>query len=187
MWHHVDGAYGAFFHAVPELRHLLAGLPRAVHSATAGYLPERTDEFYDPSQYGPELSRGFPGLRVWLAMKMFGAERYRAAIAEKRALAVQAAEQAAAISGVVMDARPQLSLFAFHPEGPHLTTQAARNAATAELMERVTARGRVMLTGCTVDGRHLARICVLSFRTRAEQMVICVEHIAEETARILGR
>src|SRR4030095_6089588 len=29
LWHHVDGAYGAFFHAVPALRPLLAGLPRA--------------------------------------------------------------------------------------------------------------------------------------------------------------
>jgi len=29
LWHHVDGAYGAFFHAVPELRPLLDGLPRA--------------------------------------------------------------------------------------------------------------------------------------------------------------
>ena len=29
LWHHVDGAYGAFFHAVPALRSLLAGLPAA--------------------------------------------------------------------------------------------------------------------------------------------------------------
>jgi aromatic-L-amino-acid decarboxylase len=29
LWHHVDGAYGAFFHMCPELRPLLAGLPRA--------------------------------------------------------------------------------------------------------------------------------------------------------------
>lgn len=216
-WHHVDGAYGAFFHACPELRPLLAGLPRAdsltldphkgmflpygtgallvrdgsalraVHSATAGYLPAQQDEFYDPSQHGPELSRGFPGLRVWMALKMFGAARYRAAIAEKRALAVWAAERVAQIPGIVMDAWPQLSLFAFHVEGPQLATQEARNAATAELMERVTARGRVMLTGCTVDGRHLARVCVLSFRTRAGEMAACVDQLAEETAQILAR
>ena len=217
MWHHVDGAYGAFFYAAPELRPLLAGLPRAdsltldphkgmflpygtgallvrdgsalraVHSATADYLPAQQDEFYDPSQYGPELSRGFPGLRVWMTVKMFGAARYRAAIAEKRSLAVWAAERVAQIPGVVMDAWPQLSLFAFHLEGPRLTTQEARNAATAELMERVTRRGRVMLTGCTVEGRHLARICVLSFRTRMGEMAACVEQLAEEAAHLLGR
>ena len=97
LWHHVDGAYGAFFHMCPELRSLLSGLSRAdsltldphkgmflpygtgallvrdgealraLHSATAGYLPENQGDFYDPAQYGPELSRGFPGLRVWLS------------------------------------------------------------------------------------------------------------------------
>lgn len=216
LWHHIDGAYGAFFHLCPELQPLLSGLPRgdsltldphkgmflpygtgallvrdgnalrAVHSATAGYLPENQGEFYDPAQYGPELSRGFPGLRVWMAVKMFGAVRYRAAIAEKRALAVRAAEEVARIPGIVMDAWPQLSLFAFHVEGPALTTQAARNEATRRLMERVTARGRVMLTGCTVDGRHLARVCVLSFRTHQDRMTACVEDIAAEVAAILA-
>ncbi|MEQ1693634.1 MAG: aminotransferase class V-fold PLP-dependent enzyme, partial [Gemmatimonas sp.] len=156
LWHHVDGAYGAFFHMCPALRDLLPGLSRAdsltldphkgmflpygtgallvrdgnalrlVHSATAGYLPENQDEFYDPAQYGPELSRGFPGLRVWLSVKLYGAARYRAAIAEKRHLAVWAADRVARISGVVMDAAPQLSLFAFHLEGPSLSTQASR-------------------------------------------------------------
>jgi aromatic-L-amino-acid decarboxylase len=214
LWHHVDGAYGAFFYACPELRPLLRGLARgdsltldphkgmflpygtgallvrdgaalrAVHAATAGYLPESDEEFYDPHQYGPELSRGFPGLRVWLAVKMFGAARYRAAIAEKRGLAVWAAERVARIPGVVMDAEPQLSLFAFHLESPTLASQAERNAATEALVERVTARGKVLLSGCTVDGRYLARVCVLSFRTRMAEMETCVQQLAEESARL---
>ncbi len=53
-------------------------------------------------------------------------------------------------------------------------------------MERVTARGRVMLTGCTVDGRYLARVCVLSFRTRRAEMETCVQHLTEEAAAILA-
>lgn len=216
LWHHIDGAYGAFFHLCPTLQPLLEGLPRGdsltldphkgmflpygtgallvrdgsalreVHSATAGYLPENQGEFYDPAQYGPELSRGFPGLRVWMAVKMFGAARYRDAIAEKRTLALWAAERVAQIPGIVMDAWPQLSLFAFHLEGPGLATQDARNDATRRLMERVTRRGRVMLTGCTIDGRHLARVCVLSFRTHQDRMVACVEDIAAEAAAILA-
>ena len=115
LWHHVDGAYGGFFHACPELRPLLPGLSRAdsltldphkglflpygtgcllvrdgralraAHTVGehASYLPDLPDldEFYDPSQYGPDLSRGFPGLRVWLTVKMFGAARLPAAAA----------------------------------------------------------------------------------------------------------
>lgn len=215
VWHHVDGAYGAFFHMCPELRPLLAGLSRAdsltldphkgmflpygtgallvrngealrtVHSATAGYLPQNQDEFYDPSQYGPELSRGFPGLRVWLSVKLYGAARYRAAIAEKRALALWTAQQIASIPGIEIDAEPQLSLFAFHVEGLGITTQEQQNTATAALVENVTARGKVILSGCMVDGRYLARICVLSFRTRQSHMETCVAHVRDVVQGLL--
>jgi aromatic-L-amino-acid decarboxylase len=216
MWHHVDGAYGAFFHMVEPLRPLLAGLSRAdsltldphkglflpygtgallvrdgsvlraVHGVRAGYLPPPADEeFYDPAQYGPELSRGFPGLRVWLTIKTFGAAALRAAIAEKRALAVAAAERLAHQPGIVMVAAPQLSLFAFRLEPPG-ASPAVQNEATRRLLDRVNARGRVMLTGCTVDDRFLARVCVLSFRTRRSHVDIAVEHIIEEAAGILG-
>ena len=216
LWHHVDGAYGACFHLVPALRPLLAGLPRAdsltldphkglflpygtgallvrdgdalraVHTTTAGYLPDNQDDFYDPAQHGPELSRGFPGLRLWLAVRLLGAARYRAALAEKRALAVDAAARVAALPGVVMDAPPQLSLFAFHLVGPALPTQEARNAATRALVDRVTARGRVMLSGCVVDGRYLARVCVLSFRTRAANVDAAIEDLAAELPAALA-
>lgn len=217
LWHHIDGAYGAFFYMCEELRPLLQGLARgdsltldphkgmflpygtgallvrdgaalrAAHAATAGYLPSipEADEFYDPSQHGPDLSRGFPGLRVWLAVKLFGAARYKAAIAEKRALAIEAAERIARIPGIVMVAPPQLSLFAFYVDWPGAALD-DQNDLTRQLLERVTARGKVMLTGCWVEGRFLGRVCVLSFRTRREQMETCVGHIAEETAALLA-
>jgi len=216
LWHHVDGAYGAFFHAVPALRPLLAGLPaadsltldphkglflpygtgallvrdaralRAAHQATAGYLPEMPDaeEFYDPSQHGPDLSRGFPGLRVWLSITLLGAARVLAAIAEKRALAVDAEERIRRIPRIVIDAPPQLSLFAFHVEWPG-ASQAEQNEATRDLLDRVTARGHVMLTGCQVGGRFLGRVCVLSFRTRQRQIDQCVQDVADATAGIV--
>src|SRR3990172_4014056 len=218
LWHHVDGAYGAFFHAVPRLRPLLAGLPRAdsltldphkglflpygtgallvrdgaalraAHDVPhAGYLPDvpADDAFYDPSLHGPDLSRGFPGLRVWLSVKLFGAAKLRAAIAEKRDLAVDAAARIARVPGIVMDAPPQLSLFAFHLTWPGATLD-DENAATRTLLDRVTARGRVMLTGCTVDGRFLGRVCIVSFRTRQDRMDNCVDDVAAEAAEILA-
>ena len=118
LWHHVDGAYGAFFQLDPSLHETLRGLSdadsvtldphkglflpygtgallvrdgaalRAAHEATADYLPAmpHPEDFYDPSQHGPDLSRGFPGLRVWLCVKLFGAAAFREAIAEKRQL-----------------------------------------------------------------------------------------------------
>jgi len=216
LWHHVDGAYGAFFHACEELRPLLAGLSRAdsltldphkglflpygtgallvrdgealraVHASSADYLPSALPDVYDPSALGPDLSRGFPGLRVWLTVKLFGARRLRSAIAEKRALAISAAERIGSVPGVVMVAPPQLSLFAFH-----LTWKGAsleeENVATRALLEGVATRGRVYLSGCNIAGRELARVCILSFRTRRAQVDACVEDVTAVAREILGR
>jgi aromatic-L-amino-acid decarboxylase len=219
LWHHIDGAYGAFFHMCDDLRPLLSGLSRgdsltldphkgmflpygtgallvrdgsalrAAHAARADYLPappggSGEDELYDPSQYGPDLSRGFPGLRIWLSVKIYGTSKFKAALREKRALAVEAAERIGRLPGIVMVAPPQLSLLAFHLAWPGASRD-DENAATRELLERVVARGRVMVTGCLVDGRFLARVCVLSFRTRREHVEMCIAYLAEESAAIL--
>jgi aromatic-L-amino-acid decarboxylase len=152
---------------------------RAAHEATADYLPAmpHPDEFYDPSQHGPELTRGFPGLRVWLTVKLFGAAALRAAIAEKRALALDAARRIAALPGIVIDAPPELSLFAFHLTWPGSTLD-DENAATRALMEETTRRGRVMLTGAVARGRYLGRVCVLSFRTHEREIDALVDDMA---------
>ena len=214
LWHHVDGAYGAFFHMVPELRPLLAGLSRAdsvaldphkglflpygtgavlvrdgealraAHAATAAYLPSVPEGVHDPSQYGPELSRPFRGLRVWLPVKLLGAARLRAAVAEKRALALHAAHHLARIPGLTLIAPPQLSLLAFHCNWPG-STPAQRDDATRRLLTAVNARQRVMLSGCTVDAGYLARLCILSFRTRQDRIDAALEDIAAEAESIL--
>jgi len=209
LWHHIDGAYGAFFYLCENMRDLLRGMPRAdsltldphkglflpygtgallvrdgaalraAHEATAAYLPAmpHPEDFYDPSQHGPELSRGFPGLRVWLSVKLFGAAAFRAAIAEKRALTLEAARRVAALPSTVIDAPPELSLFAFHLTWPGATI-ADEDAATRALMDRTTQRGRVMVTGCATHGRFLGRVCVLSFRTHQPQIDALIEDLA---------
>src|SRR5262249_17566853 len=209
LWHHVDGAYGAFFYLLAELRETLRGLARAdsltldppkgmflpygtgallvrdgaalraAHEATADYLPAmpHPQDFYDPSQHGPELSRGFPGLRVWLSMKMYGSTAFREAIAEKRALALDAARRLAALPGIAIDAEPELSLFAFHVTAPGWS-RAREAGASRVLIQRVTARGRVMVTGSGAHGRYLGRVCVLSFRTHEAQIDALVDDVA---------
>lgn len=82
----------------------------------------------------------------------------------------------AAIPGLVIDAAPELSLFAFHVTWPGASF-AEEDAATRRLMDRTTARGRVMLSGAVARGRYLGRLCVLSFRTHAEQIDWLVEDV----------
>ena len=165
---------------------LIGSAVNFANASTAGYLPDPSaEEFYDPGRYGPDLSRGFPGLRVWMAVKLYGAKRLRAAIAEKRALALDAFERVSKIPGVVIDAPPDLSLFAFHLDrgGASLDDE---NRMTKSLVERTTARGRVMITGCTTKGRAFGRVCVLSFRTRQDRIDALVEDLAAEAAVLLA-
>ena len=216
VWHHIDGAYGAFFHLADDLQPVLKGLSsadsltldphkgmflpygtgallvrdgaalRAAYEATAAYLPAmpRPEDFYDPSQHGPELSRAFPGLRVWLSVKLFGAAAFREAIAEKRRLAVDAWRRMSALPHIVIDAPPELSLFAFHVTWPG-ATRAEEDDATRTLLENTTKRGRVMLTGCTTHDRFLGRVCVLSFRTHQPHIDQLVEDLSASLLEIV--
>ena len=113
-----------------------------------------------------------------------GKSTRKAAIAEKRALAVDAFRRVSALPHIVIDAAPELSLFAFH-----LTWQGAtreeEDRATKELMDRTTARGRVMLSGSHTHGRFLGRVCVLSFRTHQPQIEALVEDLAASIDEIV--
>lgn len=201
LWHHVDGAYGAFFQLCDETQPVLRGMERAdsltldphkgmfmpygtgallvrdgsplraAHGATAGYLPEMPspDEFYDPSQHGPDLSRGYPGLRMWLTMKLYGTPAFRDAVTEKRQLAVDACTRVSALPHVVIDAAPELSLFPFHLTWTGATLEQENNATRA-VLAATSARGRVMISGAEAGGRYVGRVCVLSFRTHATQI-----------------
>jgi aromatic-L-amino-acid decarboxylase len=121
---------------------------------------------------------------VWLAVSFYGTRRLRAAVAEKRALALDAASRIASIPGIVMSGPPQLSLFPFYVSWPGATRD-QENEATQQLLVRVRDRGRVFLTGCWIDDRYFGRVCVLSFRTRQDRIDDCVQHVTEEAAALL--
>ncbi len=215
LWHHVDGAYGGFFHACPELRPLLRGLPDVdsltldphkglflpygtgallvrdgtdlehAHSEGAGYLPELSRDAFDAHQYGPELSKPNRGLAVWLCMKLYGEERLRAAILEKRTLALAAHERLAKHESLRFNGPPALSLFPFWLSWPG-ATQADEDRATRQLVADVNSRGRVMISGAQLADRYVARICVLCFRTdrsRLESGLADIESAATSIAQ----
>jgi glutamate/tyrosine decarboxylase-like PLP-dependent enzyme len=101
-WVHVDGAFGLWAAASPELAHLAAGFAnadswatdahkwlnvpydsglaivrrpetlRAAMAISASYLPE--GEAREPMQYTPEASRRARGVEVWAALRSLGRE-----------------------------------------------------------------------------------------------------------------
>lgn len=205
LWHHCDAAYGGFFQLVDELKPTLAGLGaadsvtldphkglflpygtgallvrdgdalRQAHGAHASYLPPQVDDRYDPAQYGPELSRPFRGLAVWLPLVLFGLERFRAALREKHELARWCADELLKDPRFSVIDPPPLSLFAFRYRPRPDATDEAIDDATRALLERVNQERKVFLTGATAEGRFYGRVCVLCFRTRRRHVAQAVE------------
>ncbi|HEX3069926.1 MAG TPA: aminotransferase class V-fold PLP-dependent enzyme [Thermoanaerobaculia bacterium] len=147
-------------------------------SMHADYLPQYQEsaELIDFCELSPELSRDFRGLRVWLPLKLFGIEPFREQLEEKLDLTEWAAAQLHTIEGIEVIAEPQLSITAFRLVRPDLD-DATLDALNHDLIARINARQRVMLTGATVAGRFVIRICVVSHRTHRERMEMCMEDI----------
>ncbi len=159
---------------------------RRAHSLTADYMPGLQDDpgRVDFSQYSPELSRPFRGLRVWLPFKVAGAGAFRDQLEEKLALARWAADRLREMEGIEMLAEPQLSLLAFRL-APAGVSEEDLDALNYRFIERVNARQRVFLTGTRLRGRFALRICVLSFRTHRDRMEQALEDVEAARREVL--
>lgn len=155
---------------------------RRAHAMHAEYLPpmQRDPDFTDFCDLGPELSRDFRGLRVWLPMKMHGAGAFRDALDEKLDLARSACDAIRALPDVEIVAEPELSLFAFRlaARGRWSALGGAElDRLNRDWMRAVNKRQRVFLTGTVVRERFVIRACVLSFRTHADRIEMLLEDL----------
>ena len=159
---------------------------RRAHSVTGDYMPgmQNDPDRVDFSQYSPELSRPFRGLRVWLPFKMHGAGAFREQLEEKLALTRLAADRLRGMEGIEMLAEPQLSLLAFRLAPPGMPEEEL-DALNQRFRERINARQRVFLTPTRLRGKFALRICVLSFRTHRERMEMALEDIEAARREVL--
>jgi aromatic-L-amino-acid decarboxylase len=138
-----------------------------------------------PADYGPELSRDFRGLRVWLPLMLHGARAFREALREKLELArdlhrglVRLREARVPIE--VVD-EPQLSVVPFRLERRGGEGVGAWNSRNAAFLHAINGRKRVFLSSTMLPGRdgHVftLRVCILSFRTHATRIAQALEDI----------
>jgi len=155
------------------------------HTVRADYMPPMQDDadLVDFCEISPELSRGFRGLKVWLPMKRYGLETFRAALDEKLDLTEWATEELESLPQVEIVAAPQLTVVAWRwrPDG---AADAELDALNRELMRRINSRNRVYLTGTRLADRFVIRICVLSFRTHGDRMEAALADIREAIAEL---
>ena len=200
LWFHVDGAYGAIAANVPGTPQDLRGIALADSVAVdahkwlyapleAGCLLVRNtrhllDTFsYKPPYYnfeseginyfdlGPQNSRAFRALKIWLAFQQAGRSGYVQAIADDIALA----EHAFRLFGGHPDfeaVSQNLSICTFRyvprvlrPSVGSEQTEALLNELNRALLARVEKSGRAFVSNAVIDGKFLLRLCIVNFRT----------------------
>jgi aromatic-L-amino-acid decarboxylase len=162
---------------------------RRAHQDDAHYLQDLGESAHadlSPAACGPELSRPFRGLRLWLPLMLHGARAFREALSEKLALARAAYDGLARLDGLEMVDTPQLSTVAFRPRRRPGEALGAWNARSEALLDAINARGRVWLSSTMLDldagPAFTLRACVLSFRTHEDR----IDALVADAARALG-
>lgn len=126
-----------------------------------------------PCDFGPDLSRGFRALKVWMTLKAYGAERLGAVVAHTCALAQMLAAR--------VDAEPVLERLA----PVTLNIVCFRYAAAGGDLDRLNAdivadlqeAGIAAPSTTTIGGRLAIRAAIVNHRTRPEDIEMLVDAV----------
>jgi glutamate/tyrosine decarboxylase-like PLP-dependent enzyme len=135
---------------------------RAAHAVDGAYLQDLDADrpLPDYAELGPELTRDYRGLRIWLPLHLHGVGAFRHALDEKLDLAAWAYRELSADPALELPWEPDLSIVPFRLRGDN-----SADGHNQRLLERIHATKRLYLSSTRIDGRQLLRLCIISHRT----------------------
>jgi aromatic-L-amino-acid/L-tryptophan decarboxylase len=150
---------------------------------------EKADEAFICWDYGPELSRRFRALKVWMLLKGMGLDRLSEAIESNLACARHLESMVQASADFEMAAPVELSIFCFRHVPAQLRNKSpeAIDAFNERLLVALQRDGSSYLSNATLDGRFALRGCVLNYRTTLRDMEILLDDLRRVAKSLLSR
>jgi aromatic-L-amino-acid decarboxylase len=137
----------------------------------------------DLGMMGPQFSRGFQALKVWVSLLAHGTKAYGRRISHDAELA--------RYMGTRVEERPELelacpvslSICCFRYVPPGLTDspdgEEYLNRLNQRLMTQIQLDGRAFCSNAVLDGRFVLRACIVNFRTEADDVEALLDVAAE--------
>jgi len=162
------------------------GVLRDTFEIAADYLREESDATGDGpldfKDYGPQLSRSFRALKVWMTFKAYGARKLRAAIDSNIEIMRYLADRIDKAQDFTRLAPVPLSVVCFQYRTPDTSVhrdQKYLNELNNRLLEALEKDGRVFLSGTKIHGKTALRACSVNHRLRREDANFLLDVIRE--------
>lgn len=206
-WVHVDGAFGLWAAAVPELAALTEGLRladswatdahktlnvpydcgiavvrdngalRAAMGVSASYMIHDPDAAPDPFQLVPELSRRARGVPVWAALKSLGKDGVASQIRGMAACAAELAGRLSLIEGIEV---------LNDVDYTQVVLAIGDDATTRAVTARIITDGQVWMSGSRWQGRDVLRISVSNWTTGDDDVAVAVGAVRSAVDAVRG-
>jgi glutamate/tyrosine decarboxylase-like PLP-dependent enzyme len=123
-----------------------------------------------PCDLGPDLSRGFRALKVWMTLSVYGAEKFGRIVEHTCALARHLADRIAASNRLELLAPVKLNIVCFGVRG-------LDDAGVENLVADLQGEGLFAPSTTTINGRRVIRAAIVNHRTELHDIDALVDEI----------
>src|SRR5438034_7713677 len=182
-WLYLPVDVGCVIYRDPEIVHA-AFAHEAEYTRIIGQEADEAFAFWD---YGPELSRRFRALKVWMLLKGVGVDALSEAIESNLACARYVESMVRASDDFEMVTPVELSIFCFRHVPVQLRSESDQtiDAFNERLLVALQRDGSSYLSNATLGGRFALRGCILNYRTTLEDTEILLDDLRRVATSLL--
>ena len=124
-----------------------------------------------PTDFGPDLSRGFRALKVWMTLKTYGADQLGAVVERSCALARMLADTVRADARYELLAPVTLNVVCFRMLAPGQDL----DAFNADIVAEVQESGVAVPSTTRIHGKTVIRVALVNHRTQPEDLQLLLQ------------